>query len=290
MSLDARLRQGFIATADAFDINAELELINVQAAARLRERRHVFIAAFAGAAAAALMLLAGPRVADIILGIEIQKPFDPAVPDNGNDEDVEEDVVKPEFDPEDVRRANELAERRQQQVETGRRPVAIGGAPAPASGSGSRPAGGGEGTGAQQPAPGPGPTRHHIDQPRDRSASQEYRAGIDTTSQYAGYDCPSDSGPDAGCVEFQARSYERYLSLNISDASGNAVAAVVGIDANRNGKIEDNFEICGSTDGFVEIPAGARIEIQLFADNDSCGPEGAPTRGTVTATFSDRLE
>lgn len=283
MSLDARLRQGFIATADSFNINAELELINIKAATRGRERRHVLIAAFAGAAAAALLLVAGPRIADMVLGLEIHNPIPPAVPDERDGEEQE----RPEFDPDDVRKADRLADRRQSQVESGLRPSGAGAASRPsggtASGSTSEPASG------AQPGPAPDPTRNHIDEPRDRSASQEYTAaGLDAAD--GGYNCPSDPDPDIGCVEFQARDYERYLSLNVSDASGNDVAVVVGIDANRNGKIEDNFEICGSTDGFVEIPAGARIEIQLFADNDSCGAGNSPTRGTVTATFSDRLE
>lgn len=286
MSLDARLRQGFIATADSFNINAELELINIKAAARGRERRHVMIAAFAGAAAAALLLVAGPRIADIVLGLEIYKPTPPAVPDNREESQEEEET--PEFDPEDVREADRRSERRQDQVESGLRPSAAGVASRPFGGttSGSRSGGGAPATGGSQPVP--TGTKSHIEEPRDRSASKDYQAaGIDAAGQY---NCPSDTGEDVGCVEFQARDYERYLSLNVSDGSGNAVAIVVGIDANRNGKIEDNFEICGSTDGFVKIPAGARIEIQLFADNESCGPGNGPTRGTVTATFSDRLE
>ena len=282
MSLDARLRQGFIATAEAFDINAELELINVQAAARVRERRHVLVAAFAGAAAAALLLVAGPRVADLVLGIEIPKPFNPAVPDNSEDEVAEEEVKTPRFDPEDVRKAEELAERRQQQVESRRRPVAIAGAPTrvgPIEDVRTRESGPSAVSQGEIP-------RHQPADPRYRSVSQDYQAaGIDADGVY---NCPSDPGNDLGCVEFQARSYERYLSLNIRDEVSSGVAAVVGIDANRNGKIDDNFEICGATDGFVRIPAGARIEIQLFTDNDACGAGNSPTRGRVVAIFSDR--
>ena len=278
MSLDARLRQGLIATADSFDINADLDLINIRAAARVRERRHVFIAAFAGAAAAAFLFVAGPRIADTILGLEIYQPVPPA------EDRIQQEESERNFDPDDVRKADRRADRRQRAIESGRRPFAFGGRPGSApSRSGST--GPGEDQADEVDDPG---TKHQSRPPRERTMSQDYQAaGLDAASQY---NCPSDLGSDVGCVEFMARSYERFLSLTVSDTSDNQVAVVVGIDANNNGKIEDNFEICGSTDGFVRIPAGARIEIQLFADNDSCGQGNGPTRGRVVATFTDRLE
>lgn len=285
MSLEGRLKQGLTAIADNIDVDYELGLVRVQAVARQRERRNVMIAALAGAAAAALLLIAGPRLADTVLGLEIRKPFQPAVPDREQD-GTERDDKAPELDPDDVRNAERIGRQRDLQADAGLRPTAaggfnrLGGSRSGSQSSGDRSTGG-------NPAPVGGPTRNHIDEPRDRTTSGNYQAaGVDAAAQY---NCPSDPGDDVGCVEFVAKDYERYLSLNVSDTSGKAVAVVVGIDANRNGKVEDNFEICGSTDGFVEIPAGARIEIQLFADNESCGTGNGPTRGSVTATFSDRL-
>lgn len=280
MSLDARLKQGLNSLVDSIDVDYELGLVRVTAVARQRERRNVMIAAFAGAAAAIALLAGGGRLADMVLGIEAPLPSvdTPNVEDDGG---IDESRFDENGDGDRVVQDDDL--RLDEALEQ--------------SGSGSV-RGGSAGTersgGSTNVAPPPtggsqGPTTdNHIDAPRDRTASADYEAaGIDAAGSY---NCPSDPDADMGCVEFEARSYERYLSLDISDASGNSVAAIVGIDANRNGDTEDNFEICGNTDGFIRIPAGARIEIHLFADNDSCGQGNGPTRGSITATFSDRLE
>lgn len=280
MSLDARLKQGLANLADPIDVDYELGLVRVTAVARQRERRNVMIAAFAGAAAAIALLAGGGKLADMVLGIEAPLPsvHNPSIEDDrGIDESrFDEDGDGNRVVQDDDLRLDEALD------QSGSGPVRGGSGGTERSGESTNVAPPPTG-GSQDPA-----TDNHIDAPRDRTASANYEAaGLDAAGEY---NCPSDEGPDAGCVEFQARSYERYLSLDINDASGNSVAAIVGIDANRNGDTEDNFEICGSTDGFIQIPAGARIEIHLFADNDSCGAGNSPTRGSITATFSDRLE
>lgn len=283
MSLDARLKQGLNNLAAPIDVDYELGLVRVQAVARRRERRNVMIAAFAGAAAALALLAGGGRLADMVLGIEAPLPS----VDNPNvDEDLGVDETR--FDEEGdgdrvvqddelrVDEALDLSDPRQ--VDGGRTDIA-----GLANGSSdyvstSKPA-------ASETDPTQG--KQELPSRSERFESQNYtpvNSSVATSGQ-----ATCSNGENGACFEFQARDDDRYVTVDIEDASGAPVYAWVQQNVDGDPQSDGGWtDFCASTSDPIPITPGAVVRIML--DSGTCdGADSSPTNGTITVTFLNRL-
>ncbi|MGH2806753.1 MAG: hypothetical protein ACRDKT_05700 [Actinomycetota bacterium] len=99
------------------------------------------------------------------------------------------------------------------------------------------------------------------------------------------YVCSSGgSGPtrNLGCVEIPIKPTERFLELEIVDASGLPAPAWVAQEGTHAGG-----PVCGSTDKPMRIAPGVAILLWMYPYMASPLCPGISTTGTVTATLSD---
>ena len=285
MSLDARLKQGLANLADPIPVDYELGLVRVKAVARQRERRNVMIAAFAGAAAAIALVVAGGRLADMVLGIEMPLPpaderiLDEEAPEEERvDETLEtdDDVVAKEED------LNEALERLADDTDAGSFSVAS----APRS-SGARSDSGGQ-------SPVEKVTGSGEDEEPDPEPAPEPRT---TTASYAGAAIPVGGGQSAcdqgqqgaGCVSFQTEPGERTVEISITDNSGGPVAAWVQVDRDGDGDVDGEWTaICNATRTPMTIPTTGDAVVHVEINGGACpdGTDSNPTSGTVAAVFA----
>lgn len=85
-------------------------------------------------------------------------------------------------------------------------------------------------------------------------------------------------GDGIGAVSFRGGP-ERYVSIEVDDAHGQPVAAIVA-------QPDEDHHICGATDKPLKIVPYEKVTVFLM--NGVCGHAGASaaTTGTVTATFT----
>lgn len=124
-----------------------------------------------------------------------------------------------------------------------------------------------------------GPT---VVETRSRTVSNRYDAAA--VDGYGG-ECVSDG---VGCVEFASEPGERFVSISIQDSFGQPVRAWVMQDVDRDGSPDGEWvQLCASTRQPFAITPGALVRVLLQA-GDCAGRQSAPTRGAVTAVFSNR--
>lgn len=282
MSLDARLRQGMINVAESIEVETQVALVEVRELGRKRERRNIAFAAFAGAAAATLLVLAGPRLADQLLSMEV--PLPPARPDIFEPDDLDRTEERRVFDEEDVRRANRIGRNRE--------PMLTG---VPSDDSDDNAAGGAV---AARPAAGPERARPAGDpsdeedppppaDPIQRSASAQYSAAQGAIARSGTVSCADDNQP---CFKFPAQEGERYITVSIDDAAGASVLAWIQQDIDGDGTSDGEWtKICNSTRAPIRIAPGAVVRVMLDAGRCPDGTDSAPTQGSITVNFSDRV-
>lgn len=93
-----------------------------------------------------------------------------------------------------------------------------------------------------------------------------------------------DQTVGAGCVRFEPSGQDRYVTIDIADASGRPVAyyAMQYMNERIRGY---GPPTCGETPRTFRVEVGFYLEIYLLPNGG--GPcIGSPTTGTVTATFS----
>ncbi len=288
MSLDGRLRQGLTALADPIDVDYELGLVRVQAVARQRERRHVIIAAFAGAAAGIALLLSGGKLADLVLGLE--NPLPPAE-ERSADEEIDRDDIdldRSQIDDgkivrDDTRIDDALDQADDVEPDEG---GAIGPAgrsnPRIASSSGSDDLRGDglQGRQHEEPQRNPLPRTERADDANYTVAN----SGVATSGQ-----ATCNNGQEGACFEFEAQDDERYVTVDIRDASGAPVYAWVQQNTDGDPQSDGGWtSFCGSTSHPIPIEPGAVVRVML--DAGSCGgTDSNPTSGTIFVTFTNRL-
>lgn len=103
-----------------------------------------------------------------------------------------------------------------------------------------------------------------------------------------GEDCLRDQ---VGCVFFNARSTERFVHIEIEDASGEAVKAWVRFDVDGDGDIDGDWkQMCERTSEPLRIVPGTIVNVMIqTGDCDRRPGSIAPAGGTVTATFFNRV-
>lgn len=281
MSLDARLRQGMITAAQELDVDTQLALVQVRTVSRRRERRNIAFAALAGAAAAILLVLAGPRLADQLLSMEV--PLPPARPDAFDPDEVDRTQERRVYDEEDVRRANRIGRNRE--------PVLTG---APSDNSGDSTAKGGVAArpagATERPRPAGDPSDDEDPptpaDPIQRTASAQYSAAQGAIARTGTVSCDDDNQP---CFKFPAQDGERYITVSINDAAGESVLAWIQQDIDGDGASDGEWtKICNSTAAPIRIAPGAVVKVMLDAGSCPDGSDSAPTQGSITVTFSDR--
>lgn len=120
---------------------------------------------------------------------------------------------------------------------------------------------------------------------RSRSETRPYtgaQAVSVSTPLLGAYVGTCDAG-DAGCARFELRPSDRYIDIEVLDAHGLPVYAVVwGPGGNEVG------DLCGTTDHPIPSPGGY---IDVWPTKGTCHDTPHPsvaTTGEITATFSRR--
>jgi hypothetical protein len=105
-----------------------------------------------------------------------------------------------------------------------------------------------------------------------------------------GSDCTA-----GGCVEIATTAGENYISVEITDASGQPVAAALAQDTDGDGVGTFFATVCGASTAPIPITAGSPVTVIIGAgvvvDGATIPPGACPsvaTSGTVKATLSNR--
>jgi hypothetical protein len=88
-----------------------------------------------------------------------------------------------------------------------------------------------------------------------------------------------------GGVRFAAGP-ERFVSVTVTDKTGQPVLAEVTQDYNADNGPDLVHVICGSTQGPVRIKPDYEMRVYVYAGTCEDGSTSVPTTGTVTATFT----
>ena len=90
--------------------------------------------------------------------------------------------------------------------------------------------------------------------------------------------------PGFGCVRVTPRKGERFVYVEIADASGTPTQGFVNQDWNGDGSSDTDGLICGRTEEPIRVKPEVPIHIYVIAHLSDC-PESYGTTGTVTAVF-----
>ena len=278
MSLEARLKQGLPNLALPVEVNADFDYVRVTTVARQRERRNVAIACLLGAAGAALVLLVGPQVTDLVTSMDLDRPLPPAE-ENVDDERSERTLPDRPYGEEPLRRDNVS---RLHSTVTAGLTATSGRAANDIRTPGASQASGSSGGKQQEGVTGAGA-------PVTRTA----------TGAYTGAAVPAAGGTSscdrttsgAACVRFETEPGERSVMVSISDAAGGPVFAAVQIDRDDDGQSDGEWTyLCNETVRPVPVPSDGRavvyVEIYRGTCTDGSGARSNPLRGTVTAMFA----
>lgn len=111
----------------------------------------------------------------------------------------------------------------------------------------------------------------------------------------ARYEQPAAGSSDAGggcaagadgCESFPSGSGEILMSVEIIDDGGGTVSASASWDTDGDGFSDTGFEICGTSDGFQEIPPSTDISVFVWSAPSSGCPTAMATAGLVKVIFS----
>ncbi|MFN2526580.1 MAG: hypothetical protein ABR505_10035, partial [Actinomycetota bacterium] len=88
------------------------------------------------------------------------------------------------------------------------------------------------------------------------------------------------------CVEFPSRLSDRYVEIEVLDATGLAVPAFIQPHTDDGGAA--GVQICGQTQEPFKVVPGFEIVVWLNSLSASLPCAGVATTGVVKATFSNR--
>jgi hypothetical protein len=121
--------------------------------------------------------------------------------------------------------------------------------------------------------------------PKQRVIEYHYQVPSPAVSGVAGF-CLAGNGVDTGCNEFATSVTERYVSVKVTDASGQPTNWYLAQDTDSaNTGLEIFASGCGETAAPVPITPGLALRVQVAAVG---GPDcpGVATTGDVTVTLS----
>lgn len=98
------------------------------------------------------------------------------------------------------------------------------------------------------------------------------------------------SGVCAGCPSFPNEAKETWVKVEVSDDQSPTAQVSFNWDSNGDGVADTGINVCGSTDGFVEIPGGITpTAFPSLVGGVGC-PGSAATSGSVKVTYSNMPE
>lgn len=112
---------------------------------------------------------------------------------------------------------------------------------------------------------------------KSRTASGTYAA-----ASIMAYNCAETEG--LGCVRFTPKAGERFIHVEVQDATGMPVYAYVNQDANGDGYSDIDGAICGRTRYPLRIVPHVPVHVFVLPSYSFC-PGAVATRGTVEATL-----
>jgi len=94
------------------------------------------------------------------------------------------------------------------------------------------------------------------------------------------------SGNNFGGASFPTGSEEKYVTVEVTDASGTAISGSVGQDPDGDSFTDEKGTYCGSTEDPISIEPG--VDIVVYVDQGTCaGGPSLVTQGTIKVTFSN---
>jgi hypothetical protein len=85
---------------------------------------------------------------------------------------------------------------------------------------------------------------------------------------------------------FRTKAGEHLLSLSVKDDTGRPVLVNLSIDADSDGKEEDEFNVCSDRLQNIKVRPGAEVWVGVLFGTCEDGSPSIVTNGTITATFS----
>ena len=116
------------------------------------------------------------------------------------------------------------------------------------------------------------------DRAKTRTVKSDY-----TTPMF--YQVTAHCGAGLGCVRIVPRARDRFVHVEISDATGTATYAYVNQDADGDGYSDIDGAICGRTESPLQVVPGVPIHVFVLAQWVPYCADGVGTQGTVTALF-----
>ncbi len=105
---------------------------------------------------------------------------------------------------------------------------------------------------------------------------------LENAGLYAGNCNVGPTDHTAGCIYFDLKPRDQFISFEIEDLTGQPVFGIAWDDSNL-----DFAVFCGKTEDPVPSPGGEYIFVEVIATTDAAGcSPSTVTQGTVTATFS----
>lgn len=98
------------------------------------------------------------------------------------------------------------------------------------------------------------------------------------------------NGVCAGCPSFPNKAEETWVKVEVTDDQSPTAQVSFNWDSDGDGVADTGINVCGSTDGFVEIPGGiSPIAFPSLVGGPSC-PGSAAISGSVKVTYSNMPE
>ncbi|MEA2432832.1 MAG: hypothetical protein QOG54_289 [Actinomycetota bacterium] len=125
----------------------------------------------------------------------------------------------------------------------------------------------------------------------ERSVEVTYQApgiGATTPGPSAGV-CPFADPTTQECIEIAPELGEKYIKVEIADATGQKVAGYISQgDVDGDGISDLYGDFCGGHEAPIKMASpGALVRISFYAGaKTDCAPS-TPTTGTITVTFSN---
>ena len=139
------------------------------------------------------------------------------------------------------------------------------------------------------PAAEAGKRKKKKSKPRVVSAAYQTPAiGVATPAVSGGASiCPND--PNIGCVEFPTTRKDRYVKIEVTDASGQEAGGYVSQGDTNGDGVGDLFgDFCGGHSAPISITPGRPLKVSLYAGTCADGSPSIVTSGTVKATFTKK--
>ncbi len=102
----------------------------------------------------------------------------------------------------------------------------------------------------------------------------------------AGIGSSSTGGGCLGCPSFPTGPGETFVKVEVTDDLTPKAGVSFSWDTDGDGISDTGFEVCGATDGWLEVPEGVTMTAFPWVLPGADCPDGSSTSGTIKVTFS----